>query len=632
MRRELLGANRARRGASSTSVWRTALVVALGALGAVSSAHGQASTLRIAVSQGLDGAFASPPCASAPPAAELATRAATVRAAVDRGAIAVDTGSFLGVAAIGQMAIVHDSEGLASAVRASGLSALALARRDLAAPRAILVRAAEAFRRASTPYVLSNLACDAPAADVCAPIVDASDPPHLVRVAGQRVAVISAVHPSALTHVANDRAASLSLQDPAPALARATRAARASGAERVIAIYDPRRDEALEDALAVARAIAPRDAPDVLLVNDIASSVERITVAEHQRMHLVATRDAVTELELTEDGARSAAATAHAPVPEAIAFERAMAQTICREESRSLRGARLVSPIDPSGLLGLFADVLRSYARADVSVINQGVIDRRRFRSLRGRLRRLDVLLAVPFDNAIRVTRVKGSALRAAFTAAARQQFLFRGLELEGSAVRVNGRALEDDAEYVVSATDFVADTNALGQGTHVDSVRPLQRARVALALSRPAARARSASGGGRSVSVHTMDVSTRDQRRAASGAGDEPVVDDRDRRAAHASASDLGERVGGRSNQRGSSRLLLGEHVDSEIWVCSATRHNVDGFDHVDDAASIDQRDIGSALASIGVHISGASVAGAALVRAFAVRRAVCRERVHQT
>jgi hypothetical protein len=78
-------------------------------------------------------------------------------------------------------------------------------------------------------------------------------------------------------------------------------------------------------------------------------------------------------------------------------------------------------------------------------------------------LRRIDVLLAVPFDNTIRWTRVKGSVLKAAFTPANRERFVFRGIELEGSALRINGRALEDDTEYTVSATDFVADARVLG-------------------------------------------------------------------------------------------------------------------------------------------------------------------------
>lgn len=420
--------------------------------------------LRIAASHGVDGAFASPSCVASPPPASLADRAASVRAAVDQGAVAIDTGAFLGVAAVGQMAIAHDAPGLARAVQASGLSAISLGRRDLAASRTTLVSAARALRSAGVPLVLSNLACEPRARAVCDAVITGSDPVHIVTVGGQRVAIVSAVHPSALEHVSADRSDGVTLQSPAPALTRAVRAARVAGAQRVIAVYDPQREEPLEDALAVAREIPEADAPDVLLVNGIASSVQRVLAGDHGRMHVVAVREAgVTRVEVQDEIVRSGAERRTAAVAEAGAFERSMSATICREESRTLRGANLRSDIDAQGLVGLLADVLRHYARADVSIVNLGVVDRRHYQPLRGQLRRVDVLLSIPFDNAIRTTRVKGSVLKDAFTAAARRRFFFRGMEMDGDTLRVNGRAIDPDAEYTVAGTDFVADAHVLG-------------------------------------------------------------------------------------------------------------------------------------------------------------------------
>ncbi len=452
-------------------VRRAIALLAASAAGATAHAQSTQPTpalppLRLVASHAIDGAFATPTCVTSPPQAELARRAATLRAGVDSGALAVDTGSFLGVASIGQMAIAHDAEGLARAVRASGLSGLALARRDLAAPRDVIVRAGNALRDAGAPFILSNLACEPAAAALCAAVVDASDPAQIVTIAGQRVAIVSAVHPSALTHVARDRSAGISLQDPAPALTRAVRAARNAGATRVVAVYDPRREDPLDDALEVARSIPVADAPDVLLVNGISNFVQRAIAGDHGRMHIVATRPTgVTRVDVLDDNVRTAAAVGGAAIPAAGDYEREVAATICREEARVLRGARLVSTMQAPALVGILADVLRHYARADVSVVNLGVVDRRHFHALRGSLRRVDVLLAIPFDNGIRTTRMTGAALKAAFTEAARARFVFRGMDVEGGTVRVNGRAIEDDAEYTVSATDFVADSNVLGEG-----------------------------------------------------------------------------------------------------------------------------------------------------------------------
>lgn len=183
---------------------------------------------------------------------------------------------------------------------------------------------------------------------------------------------------------------------------------------------------------------------------------------------------------------RTSASVTTTPVNDAALYEREVSATICREEARLLRGATLRSSLDAQGLVGMLATRCVHYARADVSIVNYGVVDRRHFHALSGQLRRVDVLLAIPFDNTIRTTRVKGSVLKAAFTAA-RQRFVFREVQLHGSTIRVNGRAIEDDAEYSVSATDFVADSNVLGDGIEWDPVRHAQRARVALALLGPA-------------------------------------------------------------------------------------------------------------------------------------------------
>jgi hypothetical protein len=425
---------------------------------------GASSELRVVVSHGVNGSFASPPCATAPPRATLAERAATIRAAVDQGHVAVDTGSFFGVSSVSQLALTHDVEGLAAVIRDAGLHGIALSRRDLAGPREGLIGIGHAMSRRGVRLIASNLACEPSARALCAALVDQSDLTPIVTVGGLRVAIVTAVHPSALTHIAHDRSAGLTLGDPATWFARAARAARAAGAERVIGVYDPRRERALEDALEVARSIDPEASPDVLLVNGIAGAVQRAVAGENDRMLVIAApSDGVTRLRVMGDVVRVGAERGATAVPSATAFETDLAETICRETAGVLRGGRLAGPMEASSLVGILGDVLRHAARADVSIVNRGVVDAPHFRTLHGRLRRIDVLLALPFDNAIRTTRVRGSVLRAAFDAAARERLVFRGLTLEGDAIRVNGRALSNEDEYVVAATDFVVDLGILG-------------------------------------------------------------------------------------------------------------------------------------------------------------------------
>jgi hypothetical protein len=105
-------------------------------------------------------------------------------------------------------------------------------------------------------------------------------------------------------------------------------------------------------------------------------------------MHLVATRaTGVTRVDVFEDTVRASAGTGTAAVPDAALYEQEIASTICREEATTLRGANLRSTLDAQGLVGMLADVLRHYARADVSIVNYGVVDRRHYHTLRGQLR-----------------------------------------------------------------------------------------------------------------------------------------------------------------------------------------------------------------------------------------------------
>jgi hypothetical protein len=435
----------------------------------LSAAVAQAQTagrdaLHVLVSHGVNGSFASPRCATAPPRATLAEQAARIRTAVDQGHVAVDTGSFFGVSSVSQLALSHHADELAAVVRDAGLHAMALSRRDLAGPREGLRSAGVALARRGVRLIASNLGCDASARALCDAIVDQSDAAPMVTLGGARVAFVAAIHPSALAHVAHDRASGVTLGDPASWLSRAARAARAAGATRVIAAYDPRRENPLEDALEVARGVEPDGAPDILLVNGISSSVRRALAGGHDRMQLIATpSDGVARLSLQDESVRLREPPSRTEVPSARAYESTLANTICRETAGMLHGGRLSGPMELRSLVGILGDVLRHATRADVSIVNRGVVDGAHFRALRGRLRRIDVMMALPFDNAIRTTRVRGRALRDAFDAAARERLVFRGLTLEGDTVRVNGRPLSDDDEYDVAATDYVVDLGLLG-------------------------------------------------------------------------------------------------------------------------------------------------------------------------
>ncbi len=423
--------------------------------------------IAVAVTHGIDGAVAGFDCASGGSPPVLGDRSARIHGARSDGYFAIDSGALLGFTAPTQLAIEWNRAAFAQLIAASGWHALALARRDLAAPRNTLARATEALEQAGVPIVLSNLRCSASARELCEHVVDATDSPRIFTVGTSRPALVSAIHPSALRHIARDRAEGIELESPLDAIVRATAQARAAGATHVIAVYDPRRDDPVADSLDLARQIPVESAPDVLLVNDVAPQLRRALSGPHARMLLIATPDnGFHRFEVADDRVTVTHGSHAVPVAEYPAFAQPFAASVCARDGVALLGARLEAPLDARGLVAMVADVLRHYARADVSIVNYGLVDRRHYRPLRGQIRRLDMLLALPLDNALRRTRVTGAVLKKAFTATARGRFLFRGMRADDDGVTVNGRPIEEESLYTVSATDFVVAMNVLPEDT----------------------------------------------------------------------------------------------------------------------------------------------------------------------
>ncbi len=452
----------------STSV--IAAIVSLALTSHTSSSEAQIverAPIRVAVSHGIEGALAEFSCTDGDQRQLLSDRASRILSANNDGFVAIDSGSLLGFATTTQLAITFDRAAFAQAISDSGWHALVVGRRDIAAPRATFVRAAEALRDANVPMVFSNLRCSAPAMEVCDAILDATDAPPLITIQGQVVAIVSAIHPSALAHVASDRSAGLQLEAPDAAIIRATAEARSRGATHVIAVYEPRRDDPVADALELSRLIPVESAPDVLLVNDVSPILRQALSGDHSRMQILATpRSGVNRFVIQPDRVTTPRASTVPPPASLGSFQSAFAQSVCAHESIALRGGLLEVPLNARAMTELLGDVVRHYERADVAVINYGVVDRRHYVPLRGSIRRLDVLLALPLDNTLRQARVTGAVLRKAFAAAAQDRFMFRGMTRDGDDLLVNGRAVEDDSEYTIAATDFVVDMHVLPEST----------------------------------------------------------------------------------------------------------------------------------------------------------------------
>lgn len=420
------------------------------------------TTLRIAASGDLVGQLAPSTCDDEHEAPLVRLSAQLGGAPAD--AVKIDAGDFIGTAVIARMAIERDPDGLAETIASLGYKGLALGHRDLAAPRPQLLTIARALAARGLDYTLSNLACDEDARALCDVIINADDPPALFDTAAGKVAFLAAVAPSAFEHAAKDRTRGMTLLDPAQAIAESTRRARENGADWVIAVYDPKFPGELEDAIGLALKIDPAASPDVLLVQGISDRVRSASSAIGNTT-LVATRwDAVVAVELARgDDPKLATTERAAPAPAATALATSLNRALCGEHSAPYPGGKLSAPLDRDAFAAFFLDVLREHSLSEVAVINRLAVSRRAPYPFTDSLTPLALMQALPFENELRRTIVRGDALKALLEGPSIVDLYVRGAEKRESGWYIAGRALDLRADYRVVTTDYVAEGGALG-------------------------------------------------------------------------------------------------------------------------------------------------------------------------
>lgn len=419
-------------------------------------------TLRLAVSSQLNGQVASVVCGDNPPTPAFVTTATEFAGEPD--ALALDAGDLVGASVVGRYAVEHDAAGLAGAVRAMGIRALAVGHRDLAMARPTFVAAAQAFAARDIRYVLTNLRCAGAATSFCENVVDASDDPLILDSPYGRVAYLAVASPSVLQYVARDRASGVTLEAPKDAITRAAAAARGRGARWVVVAYDPEYPGSQEDTFRLAEELTEDARVDVLLVNDISEHITSVEVAR-SGAQVVATRQGhVTAVEV--GGGRLARnARSGTAVADVATLATSTHEWLCTTRNQPLRGATLTSELTRDQFADFFLNVLRDQAHAEVAVLNRGAVQGREIFPLRGGITALNLEAALPFEDRLYVGRVKGSVLKALATSSRAGRFYLRGIVVDDGTVKINGRTVDDAAEYTVVTTGFVVDGGEGGLG-----------------------------------------------------------------------------------------------------------------------------------------------------------------------
>ena len=429
--------------------------------------------LLVAVSSAVNGGFADVSC-GASEGVSVSMRAVASQFAGEADALRIDAGDFIGNSAVSRLTVDHDAATLGAAARAMGYRVLSLGHRDLAGSRASFLAAARAIAGQGVRFVASNLHCEGAGQPLCDVVQDAADPPVIVEHAGQRVGIVTLLHPSALVEAASDRRAGLTLDPLDESITREVAEARAAGATKVVVIFDPDGAAPLQTALDLANSFEPGVGPDAMVVHDLENGLRSLR-ADRSGTLLAASREGgALVLDLTGEPTARRSRSGDAPAPVASYVE-ATTRWLCDSYGRTLPGGRLARPMSQDDFANYALDVARDVTHSEIAVINHGALKMRALFPLREGVSALAIQAAMPFADTLQRASVTGAKLKAFITAGRSASFVVRGLTVREGAVFVNGRAIDDAQEYTVITTGYVAESGADGVAADI----PWQRHRT---------------------------------------------------------------------------------------------------------------------------------------------------------
>ncbi len=406
--------------------------------------------LRLTVTSNVRGSVASLACGrtAAPPLTFGLD--ATLHRAADDGDLIVDAGHFLGASFLSSEAIRRNPDLFADLVVHLGFRAMALEHRDLNVERSLLIAFAKALAPRGIPLVLTNLACDPEAEELCDNVLDARATGATFETPGGLVAFLAVIDPTIFHEIPEHSREGLRLEDPVKSLARAVREARAAGARYVVAAYEPNPASDIESTFRFLNAIdEDDDAPDLLLVDRLAEHLTRLD-RPRSKLRVVATRPGGV---VTVRG--DEVTIPESSVEDVDSFTRAWAAdfdaSLCRKLGVPLPGGALSTPFGRREFREYAADVLRRDLGADVAIVSRETYGSGVSWPLEGHLTLLDVHAALPFGGAVGTVALDGATVRKLFDAATSVGFVTRGYDRAKGTV--NGRPIDDTRRYTVATT-----------------------------------------------------------------------------------------------------------------------------------------------------------------------------------
>ena len=435
-------------------------------------AHAQAAPrplARLLVTSGVEGEFARPVCDSsrslAPGRFALPASALEWQQRASDRPLIVDTGGLLAPRGVVHFALKRAPQTLATLVQKLGYRALALGADDLQSELHLLVSMVRTLRARGIPVIASNLHCSRGTSELCQHLVDAADGVSLHAVGSMHVAVVSLLTPRALLAVSRDLGREFRVEEPARALGREVREARALGADLVVATLDTwRSDDAASRLLALADELPDDGRPDLLFASTAGRQLLFARTPKLRPALLGTSPGSVLEVHVRP----ATMGTAHdllarpalhgtEPAPAVKAWMDAVGRRYCREWARALPGAALRTPLSPRELLNLSGQVTRALARAEVAVLEQEELVTDWKPVSKHSLTRSDLEVALRWNQPLVLANVPAGWLAQVATLTEAKQLRLVGLQGNGDDLRIAGHKADPRDRYRVVASRFAA-------------------------------------------------------------------------------------------------------------------------------------------------------------------------------
>jgi 2',3'-cyclic-nucleotide 2'-phosphodiesterase (5'-nucleotidase family) len=367
---------------------------------------------------------------------------------------------------------------LVAALRSAGYDALATGNTTLSAPYAAMRGLLSAAVTGDLPLIATNLRCadaegfaDAEEADeACRQgLVGLTRRSAVIERGGLEVGVFSVLPDDLAERLARGNMAGAELTAPLEATRQTVRELRADGADLVVLLSHLDRNEtAPRMTLELLSRLAAADAPDLVITAGTANLAIQMSTSLGPVVVAVA-EDAVGRIELERSGGRwraaeagEATAAAGAASASADLLGRIVSSwqaLYCERQVRQVPGGELSGPMERDDFQHLALRAMREQARADIAVLNAGLVADDGLFPIQGPLTQGHVRRALPYDNELRVATIRGGDLgdvaeRLVESGAA----VLEGIEERDGGYRINGRDIEIDARYRLVTIDFVAE------------------------------------------------------------------------------------------------------------------------------------------------------------------------------